>query len=357
MLLLSLALAQEGPLPPQLSDGPSLWEHPNPSHKRAMLRRVGGVSLAAGAIWFLAVGDTLGSGDPSSLLGGFGLVAVGGTLMGGVAASTRPDMQPMTLRAAGPWLSANLGVGGTSIIDEVVPYTGGLRTSPRLTLGEHAQLVVNSRWSGNAAWSAHVDPRPQGTYDVVLQERTRAMDLEPEVRWTFTHGDVRVRQMWWVRWDTLEYADGTERTVRREAMTPAVGARWYISERQRFQVHLGPRWNRLSWTEDGTYTPRSTQLGPVYGDATYAIHLAHPDRWGFERVSRLRFTYVHSNFDGLGFDLGAIVGFFGPVILEWELRMKAPESSQSWQLGVALGMNSPSPAVALTLGWTPEMDR
>jgi hypothetical protein len=331
---------------------PTLWQHPNPSAKRMALRRMGGLSMAAGGIWFLSLGDTLGAGDPSSLMAGFGLVAVGGSLMGGMAASSRPDGQPMDMRATAPTLGLTLSPGGTTIMDEVIPYGGGLSLSPRFAFGERTTLVGGFRVHGQLGSATHVDVRPQYNYDTVYSHRRRGVDLEPELRWGFEHADIRLKQMVWMRWEKQQYADGEEFTVRRDALTPALGVRWYVSERQAFAVHAGPRWNRLVYEGE-----TSTQLGPVYGDASYAIHLEHPQWWGFDRVSRLRITYIHSNFDGLGMDLGASVGFFGPMTVEWDFRLKRPEAKHAVQAGFAFGLNSPEPTVGLTVGWAPEWSR
>ena len=74
LCLLAAPLAHEGE--PGLKD--ELVPPTHAAQMRRRLRRAGLAGMAVGGLWYLAIGDTLGAGDPASLIAGAGLVATTG---------------------------------------------------------------------------------------------------------------------------------------------------------------------------------------------------------------------------------------------------------------------------------------
>ncbi len=124
-----------------------------------------------------------------------------------------------------------------------------------------------------------------------------------------------------------------ERRLQRTLVVPmSLGFRWRLSGRQYFETTLGPRWDTLTWSgEDGG------SLGPVYGPlwftARYRIQLSHPDMAGGLVRSRVGFGYSHVNFDGVGYNTGAVIGFAGPFTFDWDVRW-TPSRGPAWQAGL-----------------------
>jgi hypothetical protein len=64
---------------------------------------------------------------------------------------------------------------------------------------------------------------------------------------------------------------------------------------------------------------------------------------------------VHSNLDGKSLDIGAIVGFFGPVNVSWDLRIRAADAPVAVQITAGVWV-SDGPAPYLELGFVaPQM--
>jgi hypothetical protein len=380
MLLLTMAaMAQEAPAPvdpaPQPSDqAPALGEQalrelvlreavfqrtPGGLNRRRLLA-VGAGGMAAGAIWYMAAADITGQGDQALALAGAGLVAVGGAVIGGGVAALAPPERPMDFEAGGPPLGIRATMGGTNTIGETVPYGGRFDVAPRFQLGEY-QLLLTASLRGDLGRSLDIDPRPQGDFPAALETLTTGMDLEPELRRVVHRKggldergltlELRARPTAWVRTDRLTTIDGNTRKVRREAWIAAVGVRWHLSHRQRLTVYAGPRWDSLSWSEGGDFSPRTTWLGPMYGAATYEMNFDHPYFPGPWDVSgRARLSYIHSNFDGGGLNVGAAIGFFGPLEVRYDLRFNPPDRRSGPQIGVGATMNDQS-TVWLAIGW------
>lgn len=327
---------------------------------RRRLLAVGTGGMAAGAIWYLAVADISGQGDQALLIAGASLVAVGGAVIGGGVASLAPPEGAMTFEAGGPPVGLRASMGGTNTIGEAVPYGGRIDLAPRFQLGEN-QLLLTTSLRTDLGSGVDIDPRPQGDFGTALESRTSGIDLEPELRRTVHRKggldargltlELRARPTAWLRTDRLTTIDGNTRTVRREAWIAAVGVRWHLSHRQRLTMYVGPRWESLSWSEGGDFSPRTTWFGPLYGAATYEMNFDHPYFPGPWDVSgRARLSYIHSNFDGGGLNFGAVIGFFGPMEVRYDLRFNPPERQSGPQVGVGATFNDQS-TVWVALGW------
>jgi hypothetical protein len=126
------------------------------------------------------------------------------------------------------------------------------------------------------------------------------------------------------------------------------GARWQLSPRQRFTIYLGPRFDFIAYSDPGTRRLHrgGALFGPVYGEAWYDVDFPMtlgPRRDGAPRRatvnSQLNLGYVHSRFDGRGFNFGPVIGFLGPLHLRWATRVRPAGWKVALQAGagVAIG--------------------
>lgn len=348
LCLLAAPLAHEGE--PGLKD--ELVPPTHAAQMRRRLRRAGLAGMAVGGLWYLAIGDTLGAGDPASLIAGAGLVATTGALAGGAVAVLDPREPPMDWEASGPPLQLNWGLDGSNTYGERNPGGLGLEMAPRFVVADHMTLIAGMEFRSLLGSELQVDSRPQGDFDTALERWSWGLDVTPELRWYHEGFDLRLRPMVLTRQEATTYADGSGRQIRRQAIMPVtLGARFYLSGRQRFAVYVGPRWDRLTWTEGGEWADGDLRLGPLYGEAFYTLNLPHSELpGGLQGASRLRIGYEHSNFDGQGFDFGASIGFFGPVTLRYDMQLRRPNWKSGVQVGVQGTLNQGG-GVALTLGW------
>jgi hypothetical protein len=81
---------------------------------------------------------------------------------------------------------------------------------------------------------------------VAFRSRRRSLRVEPELRFERRDLDLQLLPMYWTGLETVEHADGSTRSVRRDAVVAAVGARMHITSRQRFLLAIGPRFDALS---------------------------------------------------------------------------------------------------------------
>lgn len=326
--------------------------------RRKWLRRAGASGLAAGALWWLYLGDSWDAGDPATLLGGLGLIAASGATIGGTVAGMDPDESPLDWEASTPTLSLTPTLGGTAILGEERPYGLSLSASPRLRLGESATLVLAGGVTGDLGWALDLDPRPQGAFDPVLQSRTRGFDAAPELRVRVGENlQLRVRSQVQVLFDSYVYDDDSESRVRRVGWSPVLaGASWAVSGRQRFWFVLGPRVDHLSWRapQDPGWSTADAMLGPLVGEAAYELHLPDPSRmpgaWDFHRRVRLR--YLHSRFAGDGFTTGAMISYFGPLEVRYDVRARRPDLGWAFQ-GALIATISDNGGVGVSLGVVP----
>lgn len=320
--------------------------------RRAMVGWFGVAGLATGAAWFLLAGDSLGAGDPSGVMLAGGGIALAGVALGRVIDGPWALGTPDPRSAGTPTLELGLSPGGTAIMDETDPWAYDVGMAPRMQ-SPAFQFIAAARAAGQLGEQVAVDPRPDHAGDVGLRSRRSSAQVEPELRWERTDLDLQILPMFWSGVETVEHAGGTTRSVRREAVVAAVGTRVHITRRQRFLLAIGPRFDALSWTESGAFTRRSWTRGPGYGAAHWQFDLPAPRSIGrWDASSRLGFGYAHTNFGGSGFDLGASVGFFGPLLTTWDLRLQNPGARHAVQLGVDAAVGTGGGVVA-RIGWVP----
>ncbi len=328
------------------------------AYRRKWLRRAGGSGMGVAAVWWLTLGDSWNAGDASTVIGGVGLVALTGAVLGGSFAGVYTDESPLDWEASTPTLSLTPGVGGTATVGEEAPYTLTLSAAPRVRLSDGTSLVLAAEIFGDLGWSRELDPRPQGAFETALQERTRGLDLAPELRARISPTlQLRFRAQAQVRLDDYLYGDDPDaQGIRRTALAPMAGLAWDVSGRQRFWFLFGPRFDTIAWraADETSWSSTGVLLGPPVGQAAYEIHLPDPDwipgAWEFRR--RLRVRYTHSRFDGDGYNRGAMIGFFGPVDLRYDIRARKPQ--MRWALQGALTLTiSDHGGLGLTLGVVP----
>ncbi len=319
---------------------------------RKRLRWAGIAGMASAGLWYFAAGDSLGAGDPATLLAGAGLVATTGALIGGSYAVLDPREPAMGWEASGPPLRLTLSPGGSTTIGENVPYGGSLELAPRFILGPELQLIAQGTLRGDFGDRVDVDPRPQSDFAPALSRWGWGADVNPELRWYREGMDFRLRPTLLTRYTATTFADGSTRQLERQAWMPlTLGVRFYVSGRQRFGLYLGPRWDSLRWSDGGQWQEREVDFGPIYGQAFYSINRPHMRLpGGLVGASRLRISYEHSNFDGQAFDFGAVVGFFGPVTAQYDMQLRRP----GWDNGVQVGLGvsgTKGGQVNLSIGW------
>ena len=130
--------------------------------------------------------------------------------------------------------------------------------------------------------------------------------------------------------------DNAQRTQHIALMPANLGMRWHVSPRHRFTWFVGPRFDWIGFSEPG-----STQLvgnqgplwGTFYGEAFYQMDMPITRReTAWSVTGRLNLGYIHSNLDGVSFDTGAIIGFFGPVDVSYDFRFRRRGAPWAWQL-------------------------
>jgi hypothetical protein len=100
-------------------------------------------------------------------------------------------------------------------------------------------------------------------------------------------------------------------------------------------------------------SPRSWTRGPGYGAIHWQFDLPGLRSVGaWDVSSRVGFCYAHSNFDGSGFDVGASIGFFGPLLATWDVRLQPPVARHALQVGVDAAVGTWGGVVA-RVGWAP----
>lgn len=337
---------------------------------RALLLSLGmaGGALAAGLLFGL--GDRLAPGDPATLLVGLSGLAGAGALAGMLAGRLGPDGPAAPDRLRPPTLSLAHAYSGPQILDETRPHSLTLRIAPNLFLPHgHGRARLFGHVGGWLNPARDVDPRPQltealpeqqGTAPRVLEQRHVSIGvgidlavnlpypvLAPRRSAQLGAAELRYRPEVQIRRDRFA-PDTPESTVlERTMLLPlTAGVRWHLSPRQRFTVYFGPRFDFVAFSDPASAggSDRLHRGGPqrglLYGEAWYDIDVpltARPRR--DDRVRSLHATgqltlgYVHSGFDGQGFDFGPVVGFLGPLHLAWSTRLRPVGSPVAAQLG------------------------
>ncbi|MBX2797013.1 MAG: hypothetical protein KTR31_05080 [Myxococcales bacterium] len=344
------------------ADEPSA--RPGGGPERAILAVAGTAAAAAGAVWFFD-GGIPGAGDPGVALMGAGLLGVAGAALGSGARGLSIHEEEVGPRVSAPWVAASLGSWGTPTFGETAPAVPILSTQPRIwftdrlrfTPATAVRVQLGPRVSAEATGEGDVQPvLSQTQWGVDAAWELRGYPGDPSERLL---GAGRVELVGQVqanlRFERLDFvAAGGGRRLRRGQIVPlAVGARWNLSERQRYEVIAGPRLDWLSWAEpDGAFTG-AWLPAPLLVVARYDVQVPHPGLLaGLDGRSRLRLTYETSRFDGAGIDVGAVIGYLGPVHLTWETHLHRPGARVGAWLGLQATVAQDS-AVMLTLGVAP----
>jgi hypothetical protein len=312
-------------------------------------------AMGAGAAWFFAAGDSLGAGDPAAMLGAAGLIATSGALLGAATLGLDADESDLTGEASTPVLRSGIGFGGAAWARERVASVGWLDVRPRINLGR-LRITPGVTMRVQLGRAEDVDWRPQEeqTGARSLTSRARGVDLDVELRTRVIDDlDLIASPLVFTRTERFTYANGTDRRLTRTTVVPmALGFRWRISGRQYVESIGGPRWDHLAWRTPGESGDAAPLFyGPLFLSTRYRIQLAHPDVRGGLLRSRFGIGYIHSNFDGQGLNGGASIGFFGPLLLDWDTRW-TPSRGPAIQVGIeaAVGDNG---SIGIDIGLAP----
>ena len=341
-----------------------------PRPARVLLLSLGALGGGVAAGLLFALGDRLAPGDPATLLVGAGALAGGGALVGMAAGRLGADRAALPDRIRPSVASLDWTVAQPANLDERQPHTLALRWAPTWRFSDGSRVRLVGHFGGWPRPRQQVDPRPQtqsssdgrdGTAPRSLSQRQLSASVgldwavalpypavrRPERSSFLGPAEVRWRPTFEFRRDTYELGEAsTTRTVERTMLLPlTAGARWYLSPRQRFTFYVGPRFDMIAYAEpgqDGLSRGRGVQLGPLYGEAWYDIDV--PLTPGRRRDGELRHAnvnamlsmgYVHSRFDGRGFNFGPVVGFLGPFHLAWITRIRPRGSKLAVQAGAS----------------------
>lgn len=333
-----------------------------PGPARALLLSLGALAGAGAAGVLFALGDRLSRSDAATLMVGAGAVAGAGALLGIVAGRSLGDTPALPERVRRETIGLDLRGSGTSVADERRPPTMSLRAAPTWWFADGRSrlrwLAEIGGWTGAAK---DTDPRPQvassgsgtTTRPVTLQQRRLALGMAfdlavalpyPVIRRSAHLGrvELRWRPEFQYRRDWLEL-NGTSQVVERTMLLPLnVGLRWHVSPRQRFTFYVGPRFDIVSYAQAGGALARGRpNVAPLYGEAWYDLDFAFTERPRRDRrprralvVGMFSLGYVHSRFDGRGFNFGPVIGFLGPIHVEWTTRVRPLASRSAFQAAV-----------------------
>lgn len=335
------------------------------STARLLLLSLGVLGGAAAAGLLFAVGDRHAIGDPATLLVGTGAVAGVGALAGMLAGALRGDgaalpdrVRPSTADLSWTWAQpANLG--------EDEPHALALRWAPTYAFGDHGRVRLVGHFGGWPGTRRQVDPRPQvasdalegnGTSPVTLRQRRLSAGIGldfavalpyPTARRSRFLGpaELRWKPMFEIRRERFQLADGSVHQLERTMLLPlTVGARWHVSPRQRFTFYAGPRFDLIAMagSDDEKLSRGRPLVAPLYGEAWYDLDVplsrSGPSRRGARAVDAngmITIGYVHSRFDGLGFNFGPVIGFLGPVHVGFIARVRPRGAKLAFQTGAA----------------------
>ncbi len=342
-----------------------------PRPARLLLAATGAVAgLGGGSLLLLTLGDSRNGGDPGGMLVGAGAMAVGGAIVGSLIALVSGDRPGRADRVRPSTFGLGFDFPGRAWTDESDPAALRMEFAPTYWLADNrGRLRLVGHVGGPLGLRQDVDPRPQlaepqpglsGTYPIGLRERQLSLGFALDTAINLPYpvlpanrssylGAAEFRFKPEVQIRRHSYQPGTDRAevVERTMLLPLTfGIRWHLSQRQRFTVYTGPRFDFIAARAPGeTKLSRGGGLlGIWYGEAWYDIDIPLTRASArHQLVAQLSLGYVHSHFDGDGFDIGRIVGFFGPYRIDWHMRFRP----QSWRkvalqasFGAALGTST-----------------
>ena len=354
---------------------PGELECVHPGASRALLATASGGAFGLGTGMFLGMGDSLNSGEPQGQLVGIGLVGLGGSFLGMIADLLTPgDGGTVADRPSRPTARLTFLPGGSSTLDEASPYGLGVSVDPTIALGDHVSLQPHVGVSVNLGQTRSVDPRPQNTAPQSDQETAFPVALtsnrfrtsigaELSVRLPYPFPvkrpvysgalEIRWKPMWELRRRTLHVGTDKQQLVEHSALYPVtVGLRWHVAPRQRFTFYVGPRIDWVSFSDPGSSTLRRgpAALGTLYAEAWWQLDIpfSPKGRKNTHVNGRFNVGYLHSHLDGQRLDVGAIVGYFGPLELSFDLRVRRVGAPVAMQVSAGYRIaNGGGPFVAV----------
>ena len=317
----------------------------------------GSVALAGGA-GLGSLGDSMRVGDPLPQMIGVGAVGLIGNGLGAIAALISPGGEGAVADSPRrPTLSLRLSPGGGTTLDEQVPYGLSFSVDPRISLHERVAVSPHFGVSFQLGRSTQVDPRPQHVLPLEAQESTFPEVLES---WNFKLsaggelgvllpypalvpsplGSGALELRWFPRFEVRRRevtTGGGSQAIQHVALYPlTLGLRWHASPRQRFTCYVGPRIDWQGYSESGSTELglRTARLGPLYAEAWWELDIPLTPEGGraAHLYGRLNLGYIHSNLDGKGLDAGSIVGYFGPVEVSFDLRIRKRGAKMALQI-------------------------
>jgi hypothetical protein len=322
---------------------------------RLLLLSLGALAGGVSAAMLFAIGDRHAGGDPATFLVGAGALAGVGALTGMAARWIGGDRRGDPDRVRPETLGLEYAFGGPQILDETRPHRLSFTFAPTYWFPhDDGRIRLFGSLGGMLVEARDVDPRPQNSMPIEGQESTApvvlsrqqlrinlgidmAVDLpypvlSPRRSAYLGPAELRWRPTVHVRRDVFDDGSDDERTLERTMLLPlTVGTRWHLSPRQRFTVYFGPRFDFVSFSEPGSDGLKrgGASIGPFHGEAWYDIDVpftvegrrdGRPRRASVNGM--LSLGYVHSRFDGRGFNFGPVRGFLGPIHLSWHTRVR-----------------------------------
>lgn len=329
-----------------------------PGPARAVLLSLGVLAGATSAAILFALGDRLSQSDPGTIMVGAGALAGLGSILGMIAGRTLGDGPALRDRVRRETLGLEYRSAGTRVIDERRPGTMALRFAPLFAFPGGGVMRIIGEIGGWLGTARETDPRPQGggARAVTLEQNKFSLNLGldfvvglpyPVLRRGSAHlgvMELRFKPDFQYRREWLRYGESDTRIVERTMLLPlTAGVRWHIGPRQRFTFYLGPRFDIVSYSDPGgrTIARGKPTIAPLYAEAWYDIDFAlsaHPRRDGRPRRAetngQLTIGYVHTRFDGRGFNFGPVIGFLGPIYAQWSVRMRPRGAKTALQAAV-----------------------
>ncbi len=334
------------------------------SMARLTLLGVGAAVGGVAATMLFALGDRSNAGDPATFFVGGGAIAGAGALFGSLIGRLGGDAPGDDDRVRPSTLGVDYSVPQPGALDETNPHQMRMTFAPNFFFRNGGGRIRVFGHVGGTLWQERqVDPRPQfqqpiegqlGTAPVALRERRLSIGVGADLAVNLPYpvfarssflgaSELRYKPEFQIRRETLDPGLPSQRVIERTMMLPlTVGARWRLSERQRFTVYFGPRLDTISFAEPGQegLERGGAQIGPLYGEAWYDVDF--PMTRGERRDgavrranvnSQLSMGYVHSRFDGRGLNFGPVVGFLGPVHVRWATRVRPTDWPVALQFG------------------------
>jgi hypothetical protein len=355
---------------------------------RGTLLGIGALAGGVSATILFVFGDRTGVGDPATLLVGGGAVAGAGALLGALIGRLGGDGPGEDDRVRPSTVGLEYAFSEAGALDETHPHQMRMTFAPTVFFPDGGGRLRLFGHVGGTLWQERqVDPRPQfqqpiegqlGTAPVVLRERRVSIGIGADLAVNLPYpvlrrssflgrAELRYKPEFQIRRETVDPGLPSQRIIERTMMLPlTVGARWHLSQRQRFTLYFGPRFDIVSFAEPGENQLQRGRpnIAPLYGEAWYDIDFPmtqRPARDGATRRahvnSLLSFGYVHSRFDGRGLNFGPVVGFLGPVHARWVTRVRPKTWPVAMQFGAGVVIGNGFSAAAHVGAVLPDLGR